>query len=430
MNAAERWIPLRWPASWRDPSYLALLEGSPINCLLVSGSGAGFEALGEAAGRRGIACLTARGAEAPAAAAGELRIVPRSALDWGARDPVLAVSECVWPSVAETGGGAEAGPTGMPWVDSNGWFVQLARVRAPGRAVWLVFEPPENRVLRPEAYALAAADAEAYGARWLITLATTTAADRAQAAAALGAVGRVLRFFEAHRNWRAFGPRAVLGVLSDFSGAHREAAEEILNLLARRALPFRILEKAAVGARSLEGLKAVIDPDASPASGPLRERLLSFVRAGGLLVTGPQWGAEEGVPAPGDVHGRYRVFQVGRGRLAIAKEEFGDPYLAALDVHLLLGRRHDVIRLWNAGSLNAYYTVAPPGRPALVQLLNYSLRGAAHSVTVGLSERYRAARFWELGAKAPRRLEIRPAAQGIELPLPGFSVYAAIELEG
>ncbi len=276
--------------------------------------------------------------------------------------------------------------------------------------MWLAFEPPENRILRPEAYALAAADAEAYGARWVIALEAGTAADRARAAAALAAVGRVLRFFEAHRGRRQFIPRAVLGVLSDFSGPNREPAEELLNLLARRALPFRILDKTAPEEGWLEGLKTVIDPDAAPASGRLRESLLSFVRAGGLLITGPQWGAEHGAPAEGGVHGRFRVFRVGKGRLAIAKEESGDPYLAALDAHLPLGRRHDVIRLWNAGPLNAHYTVAPQGRPAVVQLLNYSLRQAAHPVTVGLAERYRAALAAGLPGVGAKQAPSAPAA--------------------
>jgi len=420
---------MRWPAGWRDPSRLELLEGTPINCLLLAAEGEQLQAIREQAGKRGLTCLTVVGSDAPAASP-QIRIHPRSTLDWRTADPVLAVSECVWPAVAGGSGGAQAGPTGVPWVDSNGWFVQLARTLRPRQVLWLVFEPPEKVLLRPEAYALAVADCETYGGRWVIALDAVAESDPARARGLLAAAGRAVRFFMQHARWRTFVPHAAVGILSDFSGANRDPSYELLNLLARRPLPFRILENARGAALPLEGLKAVIYADQQPPEAPLRERLLAFARAGGLLVTGPQWGAREGAPAPGDVYERFTVWRTGKGRLAIAKEELSDPYLAALDVHLLLGHEHDLLRLWNGGSLNVYYTSSPAaGRSGLLQLVNYTTRRAAHPVTVGLAQPYKKARFWDLGADSPRPLEIQAAARGIELPLPEFSVYAAIELE-
>lgn len=421
-------VPMRWPASWRDPARLDLLKGTPINCLLMPGEDRELHAVRERAAGIGLKCLTAAGADAPAAPQ-QVRILPRSTVDWRAADSILAVSECVWPAVAGGSGGAQAGPTGVPWVDSNGWFVQLLRTLAPGKPLWLVFEPPEKTVVRAEAYALAVADCEAYGGRWVIALDAAAESDATGARQALEAAGRALRFFEKQARWRAFVPRAVLGVLSDFAGENREVGYELLNLLARRPLPFRVLEKRPGAMPALTGLKAVVYPDQQAPEPPLRERLLAFVRSGGLLVSGPHWGGAEGVEAPGDVYGRFTVRRVGSGRLAVAKEELSDPYLAALDVHLLLGHEHDLVRLWNGGSLNVHYTAPEAGGEALLQLVNYTTRRAAHPVTVGLTERYRAARFWRLDAATPEPLKIERAARGIELPLPEFSVYAAIELE-
>ena len=57
-----------------------------------------------------------------------------------------------------------AGPTGVPWVNSNAWFSLLAGRMAPGKTVWLDFDPPEESTLaHPANYPLAVADSEAYG---------------------------------------------------------------------------------------------------------------------------------------------------------------------------------------------------------------------------------------------------------------------------
>jgi len=442
MNTGRDWIPMRWPPAWREPSLLDLLRGTPVNCLIIPGQVARDPALSpliEQGRRAGISFVATappeqapQPARPPASLAAAVPVTPRSRPDWSSASPILAVSEAVWPGVAmDSGSGVGAGPTGVPWVDSNGWFVRLATVRAPGKSIWLACDPPEKRVLPPEAYALAVADAEAYGARWIISLADGLglAQKKPQALQAWRQVTGALEFFRAHREWSQFRPLGVLGVLSDFSGPNQDLAGEILNLLSRRSLPYRIFEKSRFVQSPIGGLKAIIDPDQQPPDGPLRRKLMAFVRSGGLLIVGPQWKPPEGPLGPGDVHGRHGVRLVGKGHLAIAKEETQDPYLVAADAHLLLSRRNDLLRLWNAGSMNAHYTVAPDGKRALVQLINYSGRPAGHPVTLGLTEPYRTARFWGLGVATPAPLKPVAAARGIELPLPDFGVYAAVELE-
>ncbi|MGB9605136.1 MAG: hypothetical protein ACPL88_04570, partial [Bryobacteraceae bacterium] len=250
-----------------------------------------------------------------------------------------------------------------------------------------------------------------------------------RAVSILRAISSALDFFERHQCWRSLPVRAALGVLSDYAGEHRHVAEEILNLLARRHVPFRVLDKRAPARLRLQGLKALIYPDPDPPPQALKRRLLAFVHEGGLLIAGPEWRAPTGTSGSEDVHRRFQVFFTGKGRIAIAREPFTDPYLAALDAHLLLGRRHDPIRLWNGGSLNAHYLADADGKGAVVQLVNYSTRRAAHPVTLGVSAGFRRALFWQLGADRPSPLEILPAPQGIEVPLPEFEVYGAIELE-
>lgn len=326
------------------------------------------------------------------------------------------------------------GPTGLPWVDSNGWFIQLARARAPSKTLWIAVEAPAKEpFLRAAAYELAVADAETYGARWVVSLderlrAGLMAGSR-EALDTWSRIAKALEFFKARRQWNRYELVSVLAVISDFSGHNEELAGEILNLAARRPLPVRIIEKSRAMGALLEGLKAVIYPDQEPPPEDLRRKLLGFVRGGGLLLANHKWEPVEGEPSEGDSYRRFDVRKLGRGRLAVATEEMQDPWAVALDAHLLLSRRHDPLRFFNAGSMNSHYTVAPQGGRALLQILNYSMRAAGHPVSATFPVRYRTARLWSFGSKEPVTLEPAPAEPGVEIHLPALGAYAAIELE-
>jgi len=428
MDAAE-WIPLRWPGEW-PASALELLQGTVINCLVVSRQPE-LEAVLERARSLGMAVAALEG-EAPEGVA-LIRYAERSKLDWSAPEPVLAVRDAVWPGIAR-GTGAGAGPTGLPWVDSNGWFIQLARARAPAKTWWVVVDPPaKDRLLSPASYELAVADAEAYGGRWVVSLdervrAGLTAGE-ARAVETWRRLARALEFFKARRGWNEFRLVSVVALISDFSGPNEELSGELLNLAARRPLPVRPIEKSAAAAASFSGLKAVIYPDQSPPEEQLRRKLLAFVRAGGLLIANHQWTPLLGEAAEGDAYRRFQVRRLGRGRLAVAREAMLDAYAAVMDVHLLLSHRWDPVQFFNAGSVNSHYAASPDGRRAVVQLLNYAMRPAGHPVSVSFPVRYRAARLWTLEASEPAPLKLGRAGRGVEAYLPPLQAYAAVELE-
>ena len=315
----------------------------------------------------------------------------------------------------------------------RGWFIQLARVRGPAKTLWMVAEPPaKSPLLRAPAYELAVADAEAYGARWVVSLDEQLrkglASGNQQSLEIWKKIAAALGFFKARRDWNSYESVSVVAVISDFSGPNEELAGEILNLAARRPLPVRPMEKSGAGRASFEGLKAIVYPDQEPPAEELRRKLLEFVRGGGLLVANSRWSLPEGVPDEKDTYRRFQVRKLGRGRLAVAQEELQDPYAVALDVHLLLSRRHDPVRFFNAGSMNCHYTVSPDGKRALVQILNYAMRPQGHPVSVSFPVKYGAARLRNLsGAETP--LKLVSTHQGVELHLPGLEAYAAIELE-
>ena len=403
MSWKDDWVPMRWPRSWRHPSLLKLIENTPVNCLVVDGNEPG--ALTSAARQAGIAVT--QDATAPA----------------------------VWPSIklSPRGGGnvASAGPTGVPWVDSNGWFILLKRGMAPGAPVWIAAQPPEKP--RVEASLLAVADAAVYGARWVISLSQEQAQGLASATPeALAAWKRItasVGFFEKHKEWRSFQPLAVLGVLSDFSGADESTSREVLNLLRRRNVGFRILDKARPDAIPKQGLRAIVYPDADPPAPDLRLQLLEFVKAGGLLVlrTAPDWLAGS-APLADQVYPGFEVRGLARGRVAMPSENLEDPYVLATAAHLLLSRRHDVIRTWNGSPTVAYIAARPDGRRAMAAILNYSTR-AVSEMSVLVAGHYRSARLWNGEADTPAPLELLLDPTGTEIHLPPIEVCGVIELE-
>ena len=53
------------------------------------------------------------------------------------------------PAALQVGVGKVCAVSGLPWIDANGWFLQLARVRSPGKVLWLRTRFPEKVRLLP-----------------------------------------------------------------------------------------------------------------------------------------------------------------------------------------------------------------------------------------------------------------------------------------
>jgi hypothetical protein len=336
--------------------------------------------------------------------------------------------EGVWPGV-QMGQGGQAAPTGPPWVDSNGWRLRLERARKPGEAPLVAADPPaENPFLRPSSYALAMADAFAHGGRWLVTLTPKLASDlAAKTDAAIDnwkTIAAALAFFHARRDWHSLAPVCTVGVLSSFAGEDADHAGELLNLLARRGVGYRVLLRDRPAA--LEGLRAVVFADHAVPEPAQQRKLMAFVEAGGLLLAPANWPVKPAASAGLDTYRRFQLFRAGKGRLAVSTETVQDPYLVAGDAQLLLSHRHAPVKLFNAGTLMWNYTRSD--NRAVLHIVNYAMRSFGHPVSLALAHRYKSARIATLEG-APAALELHPAAGGVEIHLPRFGVYAAIELE-
>jgi len=416
-------IPMRWPSQWRDSSTLQRLSNTPINCLLIEGPDP-LRSVVEQAQKNGI------------------RVIHGTSELSG-----ITVVQGEWPGIrlSRSGGRntASSGPTGLPWVNSNGWEIRLVAALNPKSTIWVDVTPKDPSV----SYQLCVADVAACGGNWIISLDDQLAAgiERGDAEPMETWKGLVesVEFFATHNDWPSYGGSAVVGVLSSFSGEDKALSWEVVKLLNRTTEQYRIIPNGSFSANSLSGLQAVLCPESDLPGGGIRKQLLDFVQNGGLLITRSAWHGIPGTPADWD-HPRYAGRVLGKGSVAVAKsKDAADPYMMANDAVVLVSHRFDLLRLWNTGSVSAYLSEAPDGKRAVVQMVFYAreMNGAmaAHgpvNVSVRVAGRYRTARLLTfdkqplaLGQPDDHGIGMVVYDDSVELHLPPLSHYGAVELD-
>jgi len=400
--------PMRWPEGWKDPAAFDLLNGTAIDYLLLPGNSE-LSAVRDRARQLGIEVCDAD--RAPAG---------------------VEIVKGVWPGVQWPTSGAGAGPTGVPWVDSNGWLIRLARAQHSDSAVWVDAPPPAKSFVTADAYLMAVADSAAHGGRWILHLDAPLASSLpARDQDSLGIWKRLTAaadFFGARKTWPEYAPVGVAGVISDFAGDNEFFSRELLNLMGRAGLHYRILLKDRVSAASFESLRAAIYTDAAPPTAGLRREILRFVESGGLLIAAPVWGEVPGAPLGGPQPAGYKLRAAGKGRIALADDVPSDPYALAADAAVLVSHRYDLVRFWNSGAARSFFTLSPDRKQALVHLLFYADRGP-DSATVRVAGRYRAARAATVENPNLGNLGMAPRGDGVEVHLPQVSQYVALELD-
>jgi hypothetical protein len=392
---------MRWPSGWTDPARLELLKGSAVDTLVIDNSGA-FE-----------------GIRTRAKQAGLRTVLPDTAPDG------IRILKGEWPGVRPQQGGS-AGPTGVAWVDSNGWIVQLSSALHADAAAWIDAKPPQR--VFPNSYLLAVADPAAYGGRWILTLddslAAGVASGNANAQTVWKTIGDATAYFAGRKEWEGYRPVGVTGVISDFTGDNEFFSHEMLNLLTRAGQHCLVLRKDGVTAASMKGLKAVLYADDKPPAPELRKEILAFVEGGGTLVTTPVWGAATGSR---DEHPRFLVARAGKGRVARSAAAPDDPWQFANDAVIVISHRHDLVRFWNAGSAGSSYLVSPDGKKAVVQLLFYANRGP-DAASVRVAGPYRKVKASMVGVLEIAGVTTEAQKDALEVHLPQVSQYVALEL--
>jgi hypothetical protein len=491
MNLDSEWVPMKWPCgplelalrgkpntaaselqqtldAWTQPASLDLLKGTPINCLVVEWANGGpqdaaqqqaLRPLVEAGKQRGIAFVGKIGPKAEVAAAANsardtglsavmlaqpasqslsLPVIIQFARDkvaWESASDIIVATDNEWPGPkldTMKGDTAVAGPTGVPWVNSNAWICLLSRELAPRKTLWLDLDPPpESNGAHPADYALAVADSEVYGSRWIISLDDSLRAallkSDSKATSVWNKACQTLAFFAEHREWAGFQPQGVLAVVSDFSGDNAFLSDEVLNLLNRRQVQFQVMERSKALSTPAPHLKGILWLDKDAPKADQLAKLLAFVRQGGLLIASAYWGPAGVTPTPRDPSIDYKMYNLGQGQIAVPNDGFADPYQVALDTHLLVSRRHDLVRLFNPAMTNCHASFDPVHGRQLLQVLNYASSPASF-ITLWTNSRARQAEFYSPETRQAQPLPGKPAAPGTEFDLPTITVSCALEL--
>jgi hypothetical protein len=457
-------------ANWYDPATLSLLDGTPINCLVVTFSAGAspdvetqqhnaVKEYARAARERGIAVLgiVYPGADplAVAAAAEEapldglvldgvfppefaeklrtaahsrpsgLMVIPiaRNAASLRTAKEQLVAIEGVQPGARDLAEmGIRAGASAEPWIESNIWLVRSLRLGIAWQPVWVSHQPnpgSEGDYLR------SVADAAMAGGRWMVALDDDLRAKLfhkdAAALATWRSINAYLRFAEDHAEWRSFASYGNLGIIVDTAVKEPSLAEEYLNLVARRQVPYRLIPRSELRAQSLASFRAVLAADLDAPTEPERRVLRDFAERGGLVLAGPWWG-----DPPKDEP--YSEVALGKGRVAIYKDDPPNPESVAKDIPDLLAPEVIGLSAFNVPTAITYASTAGCGNRVLVQLLNYAGR-PIERVTVRFNGSFKSARLYT-PENAPLELAAGPAANGrTEVLIPKLAAWGALLLD-
>jgi hypothetical protein len=233
-----------------------------------------------------------------------------------------------------------AGRSAQPWLESNAALIRIVQAADPEATPLLTYawkpvtvsDADEGPAL--ENYLVAIAEAGSFGADLVLPLHRRFENDlllgKPRAHAAWKEIRRYIDFYSANlpRHYREI---ANVGVVT----ADPMKSFEVMNLLARHNVPFRIIDAARLQAGGLAPFKLVILVGQSSESAVVAE----FARKGGAIVTSK----------PGT-----------------------DPNTLALDVRRQLGRENRAIDIWNGMTVIAAPYEEPDNTGLLVTVVNYA----------------------------------------------------------
>jgi len=445
LAAPSDWVPARW--KWTEPKTLDLLNGTPINCLLLEwdfDKSAAIAPFAAEAGQRGIAVLgvihpgadpgeAARGAIRaklpgvvlegdfpPGAAAGFkgtiVELTSRKRMKLGNGATIAGTYQGVWPGIQVLeNGAAKAGPTGSPWIDTNSGFIRA--VRAFGNsAVWLGNQPPSKTVIRGERYLQAICDAAIVGARWIVALDDDFAQRLRQgepgALQDWRRMAQHLKFFEDHRQWRSLKSYSKLAVVQDLSSGALLSGG-ILDMIATKHTPVRAVPRPRLSREALEGSSMAVNVDADLLTPEQREILRSYTRSGGTLLTAPPGWKDQSA--------------LGGDNITLEKAELDRLNDIWREVQSMIGRRNLGARLFNVSSMLSNLLASDDGKQVVVHLVNYSSY-PVESVAVHLLGEYKHARLYTPEG-VERDLEVYKTEDGAGVDIDSVSVCATIRVD-
>jgi hypothetical protein len=452
MAAPADWVPARW--NWTDPATLDLLQGTPINCLLLRWNPTQAQAIAtfvERAAERRVATLAilepkddlasaARQAirakmagivlegDFPDGATGQVRdaladskavvieLTSRSRLKLGGPAPILATYQGVWAGIqVMEDGHAKAGPSGTAWIDTNTGFVRA--VKAWGDTpLWIGNLPPPKTVVTGERYLQVICDAAMVGARWIVALDDSFASHLKDKDPATlkqwQRMGRHLQYYEDHKEWRTMRPGGKFALVQDVSdGALLSGG--ILDMIAVKHTPVRPVPRQKLNIAAFKDVAMAVNVNGESLTPEEKDVLRAFTRSGGTLLTGPPgWKAKNSTSTD---------------QITLEKEEMERLDSIWKEVNSMIGRRNLGARLFNVSTMLSDLISSPDGKQVIVQLVNYA-DYPVESIAVHVLGDFKHARLYT-PEDGERTLEVYKNEEGTGVDIDKVSVCATLRLD-
>ena len=440
-------VPARWTSS--DPATLDLVRMTPVNCVLLE-QPQWSKPFNEEAAKHGLTTLAVirpqPDAVPSATRALELRFdgavlegnfeasqrlalldllsakkVPvveiglRSQMKFDGAAPVIGTYQGVWPGIqVEEDGKAKAAPSGAAWIDTNTGFLRFVAA-STSSTMWIANQPSKGLMYPPERYIQAVADAAMTGARWVIafdeSFTRKLLARDPKTLDGWRRIGKVLEYFESHKDWRSAEPFARLALVEDTdSGALLSGG--ILDMIATRHTPVRPVPKRRLDPATLASSTMAVNVDPESLNPDQKEALKAFTRAGGTLLTGP----------PG------WKFPVLKGdQITLERDDLKKLDDIWRELNSLTGRKNLGARLFNVSSMLSNITEVRARDQVLVYLVNYS-DYPVENVTVHVLGDYRSA-VLERADGSPLRIDGYAVEDGTGYDLDRVATVATLILQ-
>jgi len=352
-------------------------------------------------------------------------------VNWSTRLPIIGSREGNWPGLltASEAEGWRAGPTSNPWLVSNGWQIGVLRADGSGRPIWMGHRPTRHQPqpLELKDYMRAVADSGMAGARLVVALCDDWrpglyGGDK-EAIKQWRELAEHVRFFEAQKEWKSFKVWPSVVVVHDPKHPSSFDTFDILNMLAVRHVPHRVVLRSDFSPDVVPAETKVVAYDFAPPDEPEHRALQSFTSGGGTLMTGPRWSK-----AQHREDSEFKRVIAGAGSIRGYPAEEVDSGRFSREVRSVVDGKHGAPKLYNVGSIISHYSVDPDSGRALLQMTEYG-DYPSENITVRFPRIVKKARMHVPG-EPPADLEIYPGEEGgSEIDVPRVPSYCAVVID-
>jgi len=337
--------------------------------------------------------------------------------------PVLRFGQ--WPGVRSgpnvPGRGIEVATASRePWVDANSYLVAYLKDLYPQRSPILGYRP-DGPAASSQGLELALAEAVMAGGNWILSLPDDYRAALLRgddkALDAWRSLSRTISFLREQADLFVQPNRSRVA----FAAGTLDQSGELLRLMFRRNLFPAVVPAQSLPPLAVPRFRALVMVNLPPPSGPQRDRVLAFARAGGTVITtgwSPPAAAQTRADPDRDFH------TLGQGRIVTYRAPIADPSEFALDVIDILGVRTRDLRLWNAGAVIGH--VQGSGARAVLHLVNYG--DLIEEFPARVDGLFRQATLREPGSATPRPVPAVKRGQTTEITVQRLGRLATIVL--